>query len=103
MAVPAAVNPILYTVGTLKFLQFFSSLKACLPRCQFRLRAAEEQRLLLAGPRLCTACCIVCYKRNKHRQSFSSESVQTTKLFTESPQRKVNELSFDLGSSSEEM
>ena len=92
----------MYTVGTPKFLKLFSSLKACLPRCQFRQRALEEQRLLLAESHLCTACCVVCYKRNKHRQSFSSESVQTSKLFTESSKREVNELSFGLSPSSEE-
>ena len=98
MMVPPAINPILYTVGTPKFLQLFS----CLPRCQLRYKTPGEQRSLVAEPHLCTACCIVCYKRNKDRQSFSSESVQTSKLFTESSKRVVNELSFGISSSSEE-
>ena len=104
MMVPPASNPILYTVGTPKFLQLFSSLKDCLPRCQFIYRARKEQehRSLLAEPHLCTACCVVCYRRKKERQSLSSESVQTSKLFTESSKRKVTELSFGFSSSSEE-
>ena len=102
MMVPPAINPILYTAGTPKFLQKpLAILKASLPLCQCRHTAQEEQPSLLAEPHICTACCLVW---SKHRQSFSSESVQTSKLFSESLQHEVNmdEFLLELSSSSEE-
>lgn len=99
IAVPPAINPFLYTIGTQRFLQLFSRLRSCFPRCicSNDIELGEQQRLL-GQHNLCNVCCVICYTRERHGQSGTTESLQSSKLFTDSGTRVLGDSSFGLSS-----
>lgn len=99
MLVPATINPFLYTVGTFRFLQVFRRLTFCLSPCKSNNGIEPREQQSLLGERdVSHICCVPCYTGNGHSESSTSDTVQSSKLFTESTGPEVKDLSFELSS-----